>query len=365
MKLTINSKALLKALQTVGSVINYSHSMPILQNFKFEITDTLKITATDLDTTLSCVIDATGEGSLCIPAKLIIDALKALPDQAIELSSEGSVLLLTALSGKYKLPCTDATEFPQSIIIKEPSTITLPAEILAEGINKTAFATSDDQLRPIMCGVLFRLTNQGLTFAATNGHKLSEYKRYDISSSDERDFVVHKKTINILKNMIVQGELKIVCNAIHATFFFDNCEFTTRLLEGKFVGYEAVIPRQNHIKVIASKSELLNSFKRVGLFSNAKSNEMALHITPGNINIKSTDVDYATDAEENVPTDYDGEPIRIGFSHRIFSEALTNMNCDNVIIELSQPNRAAVIFQEDGLDEGESVLMLVMPMMLA
>jgi len=364
MKLTISSKSLLKALQTVGSVVNYSHSMPILQSFSFEITDKLRITATDLDTTLSCVIDAEGEGSVCIPAKLIIDTLKALPEQPIELSSTGSVLLLTAKSGKYKLPCSDFSEFPKPVEIKEPSVISLPAEVLSEGLNKTAFATSTDELRPIMCGVLFRVANNGLTFAATDGHKVSEYKRTDIQNSEDKDFVIHKKSINIIKNMIVQGDLKIEYNSINAKFIFDNCEFTTRLLEGKYLNYEAVIPKDNPIKIIVSKNDIIGSFKRVGIFSNSKTSEIALDITPGNMNIKSTDFDFSTDAEENIAIDFNGEPIRIGFNHKFFTEAVNSMSCDEIIIELSVPNRAAVISQADGLDEHESVLVLVMPMML-
>jgi len=342
-------------------VINYSHSMPILQNFKFEITDTLKITATDLDTTLSCVIEATGEGSLCIPAKLIIDALKALPNQPIDLSSEGSVLMLTAKSGKYKLPCTDASEFPQSIIIAEPRTITLPAEILAEGINKTVFVTADDQLRPAICGVLFRMSLESLVFAATDMFRIATYTRRDVKCTSDKDIIIHKKPLNFLKNILSSGDVVLSYNDINAQFVIENLEFTTRLIDSKYVNYEGVIPKENPYRVVVSKDDILGSIKRVSLFANLTSKQIILDIKENSIKITSSDIDFSTDAEENVSCEYNGLPIRIGFNYRYFIDLLSSMQCIDVIIEMSAPNRAAILTHADSLEEDESAILLLSP----
>jgi DNA polymerase-3 subunit beta len=361
MKLTISSKTLLKALQTVGNVINYSHSMPILQNFKFEITDKLTITATDLDTTLSCVIDGEGEGAICIPAKLIIDALKALPDQPITLSSTGSVLLLIATSGKYKLPCSDASEFPNPVEIKEASVITMPAEILAEGINKTIIVTDNENPHTFMCCVLFRVLHDKMIFVGTNGQKLSEYTRSDIKSDESLDFLIHKKSLNVLKALLTAGDLVIECNGTNAMFRFENLIFTLRLVDAKYPNYEAVVPKNNPLKVKVDRHAILSSVKRVSLFANSYSKQILLDINPGSIRLTSTDADFSTDAEEIIKTDYDDQPIKIAFNHRFFVEVVSSMQCDEMLLELSLPNKGAILTQLDGLDKEESTLLMVMP----
>lgn len=361
MKLTINSKDLLKALQTVGSVINYNHSLPILQNFLFEVSGSLKITATDLDTTLSCVIEATGDGFLCLPAKMLTDTLKALPDQPITLERKDNIVLLIAKSGKYKLPCSDAAEFPKPVVISKSLKLEISADTLAEGINKTVSFSANDPLRPVIESVLFRVENNKITFASTDMHRLSVYSTTGVTGVESRDFIVHKKSLNILKNILVSGDLVIEYNDVNAKFIFDNMQFTTRLVDGKYPNYDAVVPKDNPIKVTVSRLHILNSAKRVSIFSNTTSKQIVLDISLGNIRITANDEGKSTDAEEDIKCE-SNDSIRIGFNHRFFIEIISSMHCDNILIELSQPKRGAVITPLDGLDETESSMLMVMPL---
>ena len=176
-----------------------------------------------------------------------------------------------------------------------------------------------------------------------------------------------KKPLNILKGILAasEEEVTIEYNNSNAKFSFENTQLICRLIDGKYPNYEAVIPKETPNTLSISRSDLLNSVKRVSIFSNNTTHQIRLKIAGAELNISAEDLDYSNKADERLNCDYNGDDIQIGFNSRFLSEMLTNLNSDDVQLEMSLPNRAGILTPVDGLDEGELITMLVMPVMLS
>ncbi|WP_116788886.1 DNA polymerase III subunit beta [Flavobacterium psychrotrophum] len=370
MKFIVSSTYLLKQLQVLSGVINSSNTLPILDNFLFELNNTeLKVSASDLETTMSAVleIDSESVGSVAVPAKLLLETLKTFPEQPLAFTVEdNSTVEISSNSGKYALAYAAGDEFPKAVALEDPSSTLVPAEVLATAISKTIFAAGNDDLRPVMSGVFFQFSPQGLTFVATDAHKLVKYARTDVHASQVADFIMPKKPLNILKGILAtsNSEVTIEYNDANATFSFDNYVLTCRLIDGKYPNYEAVIPKENPNKLMISRSQFFGSVRRVAIFSNKTTHQIRLKIAGTELNISAEDIDYSNKAEERLTCDYQGDDMQIGFNSRFLTEMLTNLQSDEIMLEMSLPNRAGILTPVDGLDEGETVTMLVMPVML-
>ncbi|RZJ57982.1 MAG: DNA polymerase III subunit beta, partial [Flavobacterium sp.] len=255
---------------------------------------------------------------------------------------------------------------PNSVSLDDPSSTVVAAEVLATAISKTIFAAGNDDLRPVMSGVFFQFSPQGLTFVATDAHKLVKYARTDVTASQVADFIMPKKPLTILKGILSSSdaEVKIEYNDSNATFSFDNYVLTCRLIDGKYPNYEAVIPKENPNKLLIDRIQILSSVRRVAIFSNKTTHQIRLKIAGAELNISAEDIDYSNKAEERLTCDYQGDDMQIGFNSRFLTEMLTNLQSDEIMLEMSLPNRAGILTPVDGLDEGETVTMLVMPVML-
>ncbi len=370
MKFIVSSSYLLKQLQVLGSVINSSNTLPILDNFLFELDHkNLTVSASDLETTMSATleIDSTSKGSVAVPAKLLLDILKTFPEQPLTFTvEENSTIEISSNSGKYAIAYAPGEEFPKSVVLDNPSSTVVPSEVLATAISKTIFAAGNDDLRPVMSGVFFQFSPEGLIFVATDAHKLVKYARADVKASQVADFIMPKKPLNILKSILgtSDSDVTIEYNDSNATFSFDSYVLTCRLIDGKYPNYEAVIPKENPNKLMINRVLLLNSVRRVAIFSNKTTHQIRLKIAGAELNISAEDIDYSNKAEERLTCDYQGDDIQIGFNSRFLSEMLTNLTSDEIQLEMSMPNRAGILTPIDGLDEGETVTMLVMPVML-
>jgi len=370
MKFIVSSSYLLKQLQVLGSVINSSNTLPILDNFLFEIDKkALTVSASDLETTMSATleIESTDKGSVAVPAKLVLDILRTFPEQPLTFTvEENSTIEISSNSGKYAIAYAPGIEFPDSVVLENPSSTLVPADVLATAINKTIFAAGNDDLRPVMSGVFFQFSSEGLIFVATDAHKLVKYARTDVKASQVADFIMPKKPLNILKGILgtTDLEVKIEYNDSNATFSFENYILTCRLIDGKYPNYEAVIPKENPNKLVIDRTQFLNSVRRVAIFSNKTTHQIRLKIAGAELNISAEDIDYSNKAEERLTCDYQGDDMQIGFNSRFLSEMLTNLQSDEIQLEMSMPNRAGILTPVDGLDEGETVTMLVMPVML-
>lgn len=370
MKFIVSSSYLLKQLQVLGSVINSSNTLPILDNFLFELDHkNLTVSASDLETTMSATleIDSTSKGSVAVPAKLLLDILKTFPEQPLTFTvEENSTIEISSNSGKYAIAYAPGEEFPKSVNLDNPSSTVVPSEVLATAISKTIFAAGNDDLRPVMSGVFFQFSPEGLIFVATDAHKLVKYARADVKASQVADFIMPKKPLNILKSILgtSDADVTIEYNDSNATFSFESYILTCRLIDGKYPNYEAVIPKENPNKLMINRVLLLNSVRRVAIFSNKTTHQIRLKIAGAELNISAEDIDYSNKAEERLTCDYQGDDMQIGFNSRFLSEMLTNLTSDEIMLEMSMPNRAGILTPIDGLDDGESVTMLVMPVML-
>jgi DNA polymerase-3 subunit beta len=370
MKFIVSSSYLLKQLQVLGSVINSSNTLPILDNFLFELeNNALTVSASDLETTMSATleIDSTSQGSVAVPAKLLLEILKTFPEQPLTFTvEENSTIEISSNSGKYALAYAPGDEFPKAVILDEPSSTMVPAEVLATAIGKTIFAAGNDDLRPVMSGVFFQFSPEGLIFVATDAHKLVKYSRTDVKASEVTDFIMPKKPLNILKGILgtSNSEVKIEYNDSNAVFSFDNYSLICRLIDGKYPNYEAVIPKENPNKLHIDRTQFLSSVRRVAIFSNKTTHQIRLKIAGTELNISAEDIDYSNKAEERLTCDYQGDDLQIGFNSRFLTEMLNNLQSDEIMLEMSLPNRAGILTPIDGLDEGETVTMLVMPVML-
>ena len=370
MKFIVSSSYLLKQLQVLGSVINNSNTLPILDNFLFDLDHkNLTVSASDLETTMSATleIDSTSKGSVAVPAKLLLDILKTFPEQPLTFTvEENNTIEISSNSGKYAIAYALGEEFPKSVSLEDPSSTLVPADVLATAISKTIFAAGNDDLRPVMSGVFFQFSPEGLIFVATDAHKLVKYTRGDVKASQVADFIMPKKPLNILKSILgtSDADVTIEYNDSNATFSFDSYILTCRLIDGKYPNYEAVIPKENPNKLMINRVLLLNSVRRVAIFSNKTTHQIRLKIAGAELNISAEDIDYSNKAEERLTCDYQGDDMQIGFNSRFLSEMLTNLTSDEIMLELSMPNRAGILTPIDGLDDGETVTMLVMPVML-
>lgn len=370
MKFIVSSTHLLKQLQVLGGVINNSNTLPILDNFLFELNNSsLTVSASDLETTMSSVIDveSDSDGSIALPARLLLDTLKTFPEQPLTFVVEANhTVEISSSYGKYALAYADGNEFPKAVALDNPSTTTITGDILATAISKTIFAAGNDDLRPVMSGVFFQFSTEGLTFVATDAHKLVKYTREDVKASQVAEFIMPKKPLNLLKGILATSneDVKVEYNDSNAKFSFENTELICRLIDGKYPNYEAVIPRENPNKLTIGRSQFLNSVRRVSIFSNKTTHQIRLKIAGAELNISAEDIDYSNKAEERLSCDYQGDDIQIGFNSRFLTEMLNNLNADDVQLEMSLPNRAGILTPIDGLDEGEQITMLVMPVML-
>jgi DNA polymerase III subunit beta len=370
MKFIVSSSYLLKQLQVLGSVINSSNTLPILDNFLFELKKSeLIVSASDLETTMSAslTIDSKSEGSVAVPAKLLLEILKTFPEQPLTFTvEENNTIEISSQSGKYALAYAPGAEFPKSVNLEDPSKTVVSAEVLSTAVSKTIFAAGNDDLRPVMSGVFFQFSPEGLIFVATDAHKLVKYARADVKASEVAEFIMPRKPLTILKGILATSNADVVIeyNNSNATFSFENYVLLCRLIDGKYPNYEAVIPKENPNKLMIDRSQFLSSVRRVAIFSNKTTHQIRLKIAGTELNISAEDVDYSNKAEERLTCDYQGDDMQIGFNSRFLLEMLTNLQSDHIMLEMSMPNRAGILTPVDGLDEGETVTMLVMPVMI-
>ncbi|MBK6775223.1 MAG: DNA polymerase III subunit beta [Flavobacteriales bacterium] len=371
MKFIVSSAALLKQLQMLQGVLASSNTLPILDNFLFEIDGKqLTLTASDLETTItaSMAVEAKDKGSVAIPARLLLDTLKAFPEQPLTFSIDNKShgIEINSDQGKYKMTGFSGSEFPKSPKLDHPSTFSLPAGTLATAINKTIFATGNDDLRPVMSGIFFELNDEGVRFVATDAHKLVRYSRTDVKADKNASFIVPKKPLNLLKSSLssTNSDVKVEFNENNASFSFDNTVVVCRLIDGKYPNYEAVIPKVNPNKLTIDRSTFLSSIRRVSIFSNKTTHQVRLGINGSEMAISAEDLDFANEANERLTCNYEGESITIGFNSRFLTDMLANIESENVVLEMSAPNRAGILLPADPAEHGEDVLMLVMPVML-
>jgi DNA polymerase-3 subunit beta len=372
MNFIISSTALSSHLQAISRVINSKNALPILDCFLFDLKDgKLSITASDGETTMITSVDVQEndvEGAFAITAKTLLDALKEIPEQPLSFSINQSSLevMVSYLNGQYSLMAQNADEFPHSPSLKENSvSMEIDATILSDGINRTMFATADDELRPVMNGIYFDITTDDITLVASDGHKLVRCKTLAAKGTERAAFILPKKPASLIRNLLPkeQGDIKVAFDDRNAEFVLSNYRMVCRLIEGRYPNYNSVIPQNNPYKITVDRLQLLGALRRVSIFSSQSSSLIKLRMEPNSIQISAQDVDFSTSAEETLSCQYDGNPMSIGFKSTFLIDILNNIAGEEVVIELADPSRAGVIIPVEQ-EENEDLLMLLMPMML-
>ena len=372
MKFIVSSSELQKALQTVSGVISNSQSRPILENFLFEIEkDILKITASDGETTLITSLDvkSDAEGKIAVPAKIFQEFVKTYGDQPLTLSvkdaEDGNGKLLEILDEKdnFAVALDHAEDYPEIPEFDAAQSVTIAAGILSEALNNTLFATSNDSLRPVMTGVLFQFKEDETNFVSTDSHRLVVYKRTDLMNAEPVEFIMPKKPLAIFKSILATSneDVSIEFNENMAKFTFGNNIWICRLIDGKYPNYSAVIPKENPNVLTINRSLLLNSIRRASIMSNKSTNQVRFKLSGNILHLHAEDTEFANKADMQIPCDYNGEDINIGFSSKFLTEMLSVLSADDITMKMSQPNRPGIVEPVDGLDENEHILMLSMP----
>ncbi len=370
MKFIVNSSYLLKQLSHINGVITTNPVVPILENFLFEIEkNTLTVTASDLQTSMitEVSVESKEKGNIAVPAKILLDTLKNLPDQPVTFSIDESTysIEISSDNGRYKLSGENATDFPKVPSVSNDFSAAISSDILARAVNNTIFATSSDELRPAMTGVYVNLADKNTTFVATDGHRLVRYRRTDIKSDNGNAIIIPRKALNLLKATLPaeNTEVSIDFNMSNAFFKFGTIRMICRLIDERFPDYENVIPAQNPIKMTINRTDLLSSLKRIAIYANKTTHQVRLKITGSELQVSAEDLDFSNEANERLSCDHEGEDIEIGFNAKFLIEMLTNLDTDQIKLNMSASNKAGVILPVEK-DKEEDILMLVMPVML-
>jgi DNA polymerase-3 subunit beta len=370
MKFIVNSNYLLKQLSNINGVITTNPVVPILENFLFEIDKTkLTVTASDLQTSMITEINVESKekGNIAVPARILLDTLKNLPDQPVTFSIDESTysIEISSDNGRYKLSGENATDFPKVPAVSHDFSAAVSSEVLGRAINNTIFATSSDELRPAMTGVYVNLGDKNTTFVATDGHRLVRYRRTDVKSDNGNAIIIPRKALNLLKATLPteNSDVSIDFNMSNAFFKFGNIKMICRLIDERFPDFENVIPSSSTIKMTINRVDFLGSLKRISIYANKTTHQVRLKITGSELQVSAEDLDFSNEANERLSCEHEGEDIEIGFNAKFLIEMLSNITNEQIRLNMSAPNKAGVILPGDK-DKNEDMLMLVMPVML-
>lgn len=373
MKFVVSSTELLKHLNAISRVISSKNTLPILDNFLFKLEGkSLSVTASDLETTLITTLEldqSESDGLVALPAKILLDTLKEFPEQPLSFNLDADTMGMSILSanGKFAIPGQNGEEFPnQPVLNAEHYTIHVPHDVMLNGINKTLFATADDELRPVMNGINIEISPVEMTFVASDAHKLVRYKRSDAKSDHDASFILPKKPASLLKNLLPKEDFDVILefDEKNAIFQLTGFKMVCRLVEGRYPAYNSVIPVNNPNKLIIDRVEFYNTLRRVSVFANQASNLVRLKLTASELIVSAQDIDFAISAVERIKCDYDGQEMEIGFKSTFLIEILSNLTSSDVKMMLSDPSRAGLLLPAEQEFEQEDVLMLLMPMMI-
>ena len=371
MKFIVSSSILLKSLQKISGVISSNTVLPILEDFLFHIEGgTLKVFATDLETSMATElsVESKEDFRIAIPAKILMDILKTLPEQPVSVSIDevSYGIEITSDNGKYKLAGENGDDFPKMPTEQDASEVTIPSNVLVNAINKTLFAVSNDELRPAMTGMLWEFNADNLTFVSTDAHKLVRYVRKDITGGNSNSIIVPKKALNLLKGALPDSDtpVRVAYDTSNAFLYFENSYLICRLIDARYPDYNAVIPDENPNLLVMNKDDIFSSMRRISIFANKTTHQVVMKMAGTELQVSAQDLDFSNEATEKLVCEYTGNDLEIGFNAKFLLEMLSSLDGDEVKLELSTPTRAGIL-KPSVSDENEDLLMLVMPVMIS
>ncbi len=374
MKFVVSSSELLGHLQAISRVISSKNTLPILDNFLFNLSgNDLEITASDLESTLITRMkleNTEGDGTIALPARILLDSLKEFSVQPLtfDINISTMAVIISSENGKFNVVGQNGIDFPALPAIKKDKrfSFVINADVMLAGIGKTLFATADDELRPVMGGIFVEASTDKITFVASDAHKLVRYQRTDAKADDIASFILPKKPASLLKNILPreEGPVTVEFDDKNAFFNLSNYKVVCRLVEGNYPNYNSVIPKNNPRRITIDRVEFYNTLKRVSVFSNQASNLVKLQLTGNQVMVSAQDIDFSVSAYERIKCQYEGDEIEIGFKSVFLLEILANIASQDVMIELADPTRAGLFLPALSDNNSEDLLMLLMPMMI-
>ena len=373
MKLVISSSELLKGIMTVAKAIPAKSALPILENFLFDLKgNLLEITASDSELTMRTSIEVENseeDGQIAVPAKHLMDLLKELPDQPLSIRTvSGTSFEFSWANGASTLPYFPAEDYPPfSTMSDNTVTLEFPAQSLAEGISGTIYATADDEIRPVMNGILFDIDTEYTTLVATDSHKLICYTTKDVKSPEKASFILHKRPAGVLRSILGKNTetVQVTFDSKAVIFKFDSTTMVCLLVVGKYPKYRDVIPQNNSNILRIDRVQLLNTVRRVSVCANKASNHIKFDLKNGSIEVSAQDLGFSIAAYEKISCQYDGEELTIGFKSSFLIEILNNMTCNSLVIKFADSRHAALIVPAEDEAESEKICGIIMPIMIA
>ncbi|MEM9416852.1 MAG: DNA polymerase III subunit beta [Bacteroidota bacterium] len=370
MKFIVSSSALSKQLAAISGVIVNNPIVPILENFLFEIDGKqLTVTASDLQTsiTTTLVVEAQESASIAIPARILLETLRNLPEQPVTFSIDEKTysVEISSDNGRYRLSGENATDFPQLKMMQEGVSVDMHAEALKKAVSQTIIATSNDELRPAMNGVYMNFSEASATFVATDGHRLVRYTRSDVGVATQRPFIVPRKTLTLL-NALLSNEQSMVNIAFSdntVSFKLANMSMVSRLIDERYPDYENVIPASNPNKLTINRLDFLGSLKRIAIYANRTTHQVKLNMAGSELQILAEDFDFSNEANERLTCEYEGDDLEIGFNAKFLIEMLSSLAVEEVVLHFSEPSKAGLILPKEN-EQDENILLLIMPVIL-
>ena len=372
MRFNVSSTSLSNRLQTISRVQSSKNALPILDCILFELAGgVLKMTASDSETTMVTtleVMDADGEGKFAIGAKQLISSVKEISEQPItfQVDQNSFAIEITYQNGKYNLIGQNGYEFPVPSSVNDSSrSLSIDAQVMFNGINRSLFAAADDELRPQMNGVYFDMAQDSITFVASDGHKLVRNRVFSVHVDEPSAFILPKKPALLLKAVLpkADGDAVVRFDDRNAEIELTDYLISCRLIEGRYPNYNSVIPTDNPFRVTADRMAFISALRRVSVFASQSSSLIKIHVDQGTLTVSAQDLDFSTSAEEHIMCDYNGTPMSIGFNGPFLLDVLNSIACNDIVLELADPSRAGVITPAEQ-EENEDLIMLLMPMML-
>ncbi len=374
MKFVVSSSELLGHLQAISRVISSKNTLPILDNFLFNLSgNDLEITASDLESTLITRMkleNTEGDGTIALPARILLDTLKefSLQPLTFDINLDTMAVVISSENGKFNVVGQNGIDFPALPVIKNEKKFefVINADVMLDGISRTIFATADDELRPVMGGIFIEASTTNITFVASDAHKLVRYQRTDARADDNASFILPKKPASLLRNILPkeEGPVTVEFDDKNAFFNLSDYKVVCRLVEGNYPNYNSVIPKNNPRRITIDRVEFYNTLKRVSVFSNQASNLVKLQLKGNQVMVSAQDIDFSISAYERIKCQYEGDEIEIGFKSVFLVEILANITSQDVMIELADPTRAGLFLPAVTENESEDLLMLLMPMMI-
>lgn len=369
--ITISKSDLLGRLSALSRIISSKPALPIMENILFEAeAGKLRLTATDSQGSIETEITNVTlfeDFSICYNARLLIDALRTLPEQPISIfiNQETFQTQIKYKGGKFELMGVSSEGFTKTFNINDPIEVEMPTNELLKGITNTVPFTAIDDLRPILNAVFVEIKENVINFVATDSNYMSLLEHTDETQKESTSFTLPQKIATLIKHIIPTSDsvIKVFIGTNKVRFEHESYSIVATLIEGRFPNYRSVIPTNNDKVMKIKTADFKSALNRILVFASQSSRLVKFVLTDNQLNILSQDIDFSTGADEKVECEYSNNQLAIGFNGDKLSLILSIITTDELIMSFSGPMKAALISPVDE-SSSDNLTYLLMPMML-